>query len=179
VGSNDRGDPLGQRGKALLVALLLAWVVMFSAGAVVSTASCRASFLTPSELSAIPAILCGLVVLLCYTPTSVAFLAAISGVLGALGRIARLSPQHTNPANDDNTHPYLSGAVRGFFVYLATISGVLVVSDDPFTNPTAAQYLRIAGLVSLFSFMVSYNPGLFGRMLKRAGSLLEDPPGPK
>lgn len=169
-------DPLGAPGRVLLAAHLVAWALIFAAGAVVSTAHCREAFLEPEALSQAQTLRCGLLVLVCYTPCNVAWLAALAGVLGAMGRIARLTPHHPHPANDDLVHPYLSGAIRGFFVYLAVISGILVISSDPFTSPNPGQYLRIAGLVSLFSFLVSYNPGLFARMLMRLGTMLEETP---
>jgi len=55
--------------------------------------------------------------------------------------------------------------LRGFFVYLFLTSGLLLLDDAPFSNPTPGQYIRLAGFLSLFSFVVSYQPRLFNKLI--------------
>src|SRR5205085_9784850 len=65
----------------------------------------------------------------------------------------------------DNNNPYVAAFIRGFFAYLFLISGLLLLDDQPFTNPAAAQYVRLAGFLSLLSFVISYQPRLFNTLL--------------
>lgn len=39
------------------------------------------------------------------------------------------------------------------------------IRENPLANPTFEQYLRLAGFVSLVSFMVNSGPTLFGRVI--------------
>lgn len=75
--------------------------------------------------------------------------------------------------DDDIANPYVSAVIRGFFVFLVLLSGVLILLEKLFDSPTQEQYLRLAGFVSLLSFLVGYNPHLFARLLKRIADLVE------
>ncbi len=137
-----------------------------------------------------------IIVALFFTPTNVALLCVLAGLLGALGARANLRTGRPllgargaapgGPGGNggdgasgadgpvltvhiDNVNPYLSGALRGFFVYLMVISGLLVMLGNPFENITPFSYIRFAGLLSLFSFAVSYDPDLFSSLLQRVG----------
>ena len=55
----------------------------------------------------------------------------------------------------------MSGLLRGLFVYLFFISGLMLFDDKPFSSPGPGQYIRLAGFVSLISFLVNYRPHLF------------------
>ena len=55
----------------------------------------------------------------------------------------------------------MSGVLRGLFVYLFFISGLLLFDDKPFSTPGPGQYIRLAGFISLVSFLVNYRPNLF------------------
>lgn len=119
----------------------------------------------PNSRSTISLHIAWLVVLTCYTPANVAILSTLAGLIGVLGSRASL---HHNDGDElvlDNINPYLSAIMRGFFVYLVVISGVLVLIDDPFSDPTPRQYLRLAGFVSLLSFLTNYHPHFFTRFL--------------
>ena len=50
---------------------------------------------------------------------------------------------------------------RGFVVYLAFMAGIYITSANPFENPTAEQYVRFASTLSLFGFVVGYDPTKF------------------
>ncbi len=105
------------------------------------------------------------VVLLCFLPINLAWLCATAGALGAFGNRANLADDHSKGMSHDNTNPYTSSVLRGFFVYLFMMSGLLLLDDSPFSHPTPGQYVRLAGFLSLFSFVVSYQPRLFSVLI--------------
>jgi hypothetical protein len=105
------------------------------------------------------------VVLFCFLPLNLAWVCAAAGALGAFGSRANLSDDQTHRASRDNTNPYTSAVLRGFFVYLFMISGLLLLDDSPFSNPAPGQYIRLAGFLSLSSFVVSYQPRLFSMLI--------------
>lgn len=125
-----------------------------------------------------------IIVFFFYTPTNLALLCMLAGLMGALGRRAYLHPmgnlnkrkqprtEQENTLPFDTINPYLSGVIRGFFVYLVLISGSLILFDNPFTNPTADGYSRLAGMLSLLSFIMSYNPLIYGSVFMRMDKYL-------
>ncbi|HEY9282000.1 MAG TPA: hypothetical protein VIP46_00970 [Pyrinomonadaceae bacterium] len=112
---------------------------------------------------------------------NLAFISAAAGALGTLGSIANLNAdQEGDDKRDkdeatffprDRTNPLISGLLRGIFVYLFVISGMLLFDDSPSdTGPN--QYVRLAGFLSLFSFFVNYKPSVFSSMLDGAQKLI-------
>lgn len=190
MGKSRTDSDTGLKGwdKFLLWALSPTWFVLFAAGLLVSTLPYRLA-ISPLAVSAAemandvqPAgslLLSWLVVLTCYTPTNVALLSVVAGVLGSLGCRARLGPTSTGSGNQkaqrspcDQINPNLSGFLRGLFVYLAVISGLLVLVEDPFEVPTPQQYARLAGFISLLSFVTSYRSAIFAGLLDRVADAL-------
>jgi hypothetical protein len=100
-----------------------------------------------------------------FLPLNLALLCATAGVLGTFGNLANLYHDQMALSSQDNTNPYISGLLRGFFVYLFVISGMLVLDDAPFSNSSPAQYIRLAGFLSLLSFIVNYQPHIFGKLV--------------
>lgn len=107
-------------------------------------------------------------VLLFFLPLNLALVCATAGTLGAFGGKANLQDDSTPHNSRDDTNPYVSGLLRGFFVYLFMISGLLLFDDKPFSNPGPGQYIRFAGFLSLFSFVVNYQPYLFTTLVEGA-----------
>ena len=114
-----------------------------------------------------------LLAILFYTPLNLAFISAAAGALGSLGSIANLNSDaeagaqagaDAAPARD-HTNPVVSGLLRGGFVYLFMVSGMLLFDDSPFSMTSPDQYLRLAGFLSLFSFVVNYQPNVFGTLI--------------
>lgn len=103
-----------------------------------------------------------------FLPLNLALLCATAGVLGTFGNIANLYHDRGKTYSQDNTNPYISGLLRGFFVYLFVISGLLVLDDAPFSNSSPGQYIRLAGFLSLFSFIVNYQPHIFSMLVDSA-----------
>lgn len=116
-----------------------------------------------------------LVTLLWFLPLNLALLCAISGILGAFGNRANLHAEDAPPVRGDESNPTISALLRGFFVYLIVISGLLLLDDDPFSKPTPGQYIRLAGFLSLLSFVVNYQPQVFGSLLGRAVERIQSP----
>lgn len=109
-----------------------------------------------------------LAVLLFFLPLNLALVCATAGTLGAFGGKANLQDDSTPHNSRDESNPYVSGLLRGFFVYLFMISGLLLFDDKPFSNPGPGQYIRFAGFLSLFSFVVNYQPFLFTTLIEGA-----------
>ena len=108
----------------------------------------------------------------CYTFTNIAFLCCLSAIIGAVGRSARIDDARSSAETDFRTL-CISAIIRGFFMYIVIISGTLILSDQKFDDISIQQYLKLAGLVSLLSFAVGYDPSLFGRLFNRVASLSE------
>ena len=186
-------------GKARLtiaiIVCLIAWTALFSAGILVNSQPYRQSikdavvvkdwddfswnYTTYIALSWI-------VVVTCYTPTNIAILCSVAGLLGTLGDHVKLGADSQGRDPSDRTHPFISSLVRSFFVYIVLISGVFILAADPFPDPTLEGssitytesalrelYIRLAGIVSLASFAVSYDPMLFTTTLLKIANLTE------
>ncbi len=155
----------------MLWSCIVIWLVTFLFGTLVDSAPYRDQF---SALAGglLGIVTSGLLVLGTYTLTNVAILCLISSLLGALGARADLEVDHTPEVASDNSSPRNSALLRGFLVYLALIAGVLLFGDDP-AAPTQKQYVRLAGFMSLFAFVISYRPTLFGKLLTRVGTVIE------
>lgn len=118
-----------------------------------------------------------LVVLFCFTPSNLALLCCSAGMLGAMGRRVVLSTPRNQDAID-SSYPLLSAILRGFFVYLSVISGLLVLLENPILGTVSpGQYIRFAGLLSLMSFFVNYDPSLFAALLDRVRDRMEETTG--
>jgi hypothetical protein len=112
-------------------------------------------------------ILSFLISTICYTPLNLALLALTAGLVGgwASNITAQTMPEKKlSELSEKNNRralflqePPMSAALRGFIVYLCVIGGLFVVMDDPFKNPSSAQYIRLAGLLSVMAFIVGYD----------------------
>lgn len=181
-----RGLRLLEGASSFLVFVL--WLILFAAGILVDTRPYR-EHISPSAVVAMetppapgaasaPAapstahagniFAAWLVVLFCYLPLNLAWLCATSSTLGSLGSRANLSDDSLNVASIDGTNPYVSALLRGFFVYLFMTSGLLLLDETPFSSPSPGQYIRLAGFLSLFSFVLSYQPQLFTALIDSA-----------
>lgn len=124
---------------------IAAWLLVFTMGATVSSAPFRED-MNPIAFA---------MVLFTYTPTNLAMLGCFAATSGSGG------------INEADAEDHRNAAVRGFFVYLMLISGMLVVSDDPFTSPSQSQYIRLAGMTSLLCFIVGWRPEVVASMMNR------------
>jgi len=157
---------LGDRGKVLTFIAIAVWITVFLAGILVNSGPYRAQIADGKG-----GLVAWLIVLMVYTPTNIAMLSLLMGLLGALGRCATLSAdeESSKESEEDTINPLISGVIRGFIVYLLTISGLLVILEEtPLTPATPEPYIRLASIISITSFIVGYNPKYFGKLLNRA-----------
>ena len=122
--------------------------------------------------------------ILLFTPINVALLSLLAGFIGGCAsnesdrELIQEQIEKARTVNEQillkrrlsylQEHPAYS-MMRSFIVYLVFISGLYVVSSDPFSPATQAQgftqYIRLAGLVSLLGFVVGYDPTRFKQWL--------------
>ena len=106
--------------------------------------------------------------LITFLPFNLALLCAAAGTLGMFGNRVKLQDDRSDLIAQDRSNPYVSALLRGFFVYLFMISGLLLIDDRPFADSSPQQYVRLAGFLSLFSFVVNYNPYIFNPLIEWA-----------
>lgn len=152
-----------------LVAALLAWTALFAAGMFIGSAPARQK-LAAGPTEALEFLRLWSIVLATYTPSNSAFLAALAGVLGMGLRRLRSARAHSILPTQ---FPYLTAVIRGFFVFLLVIFTVLIFDDRPLTQPTQHAYTKLAGGISLLSFLVTYSPSVVGKIWDRTIGRLE------
>ncbi len=112
------------------------------------------------------------VILLCHTVSNVALLCCLAAFLGVIASRAVGRSNMNVQTPYERMGVYVAAVTRGFFVFLVIQSGSILLSDQAFTNLTLERYVRLAGLSSLFSFAIGYNPRLFGELLDRVNSTI-------
>lgn len=135
-----------------------------------------------SDIFSIWGILSVFLVVVTFTPPNLALLGALAAVAGAAGRwMMDGVSKAEEAARGEQTGPsasvatlrawastmMLSALSRGFFVYLAMLSGLLVLTGDPFDKPSPGQYVRLAGTCSLFCFIVGWQPELLKTIIAK------------
>jgi hypothetical protein len=185
--NREPSSPLSVSESFAAFGVFLIWLALFAGGIVVDTAPYREAIsatganalvngaavqanaapqTAPSGAQPGPSLwISWIVVLTCFLPINLAWLCAGAGTLGAFGNHANLADDRGKAMSHDNTNPYTSAVLRGFFVYLFMMSGLLLLDDSPFSHPSPGQYVRLAGFLSLFSFVVSYQPRLFSVLI--------------
>jgi len=121
--------------------------------------------------------------MLLFTPTNVALLTLLAAFVGGCASneadTTLLQEQLRNAHNRRDhievrriqqkltfmrEHPVFS-LMRGLVIYLIFVSGLFIVAAEPFSAheqaTEMAQYIRLAGLLSLLGFMVGYDPSRF------------------
>jgi len=159
------------------LAALALWLILLSAGLSVSTQP-YISTIQNQEVAGPWAVVKALfIIVTCHTVTNTALLCCLAAFLGALG--FRVLATQKGPADgNDRRAAYVAAATRGFYVFLILQSGSIMLSDQAFTNLTLEKYVRLAGLSSLLSFTVGYNPDLFRQLMARVDrSFTSDAPG--
>ncbi len=117
-------------------------------------------------------------IITCYTFTNVAILCCLSATIGAIGRSAGIEDIERKTASTDFRTLCISGVIRGFFIYIVIVSGILVLGDQKFDEITIAQYLRLVGVCSVLSFAVGYDPHVFVTLFQRVGQWTSSPKTP-
>ena len=114
---------------------------------------------------------------LLYTPTNVALLTILAGFVGGCAsyltysQAARqLASRSGDGAPPDarmlfRTESPFASMFRSLLVFLATMAGIFVTTSEPFATPTAEQYVRLAAAISVFAFIVGYDPTKFHELV--------------
>lgn len=172
------------------VGVFIAWIALFAVGILVDTEPYR-RVISPTAVTKLASAVPGaqdqeaakvvapappvasrsglmkswVIVIFCFLPVNLVWLCATSSALGAFGNRANLTNDRAGRQARDNNNPYIAAVLRGFFAYLFLISGLLLLDDAPFSNPAPAQYVRLAGFLSLLSFVISYQPRFFNTLI--------------
>lgn len=156
--------------RVVAMVLVLFWWLLLLGGTVVNTAPYREAVSPKAGLPYIVPLYRSLwywfVTATCYTVSNVLLLTLISGMLGGISRVLRPpSSRRRGGPPPSLGNVVVAGALQGFFAYVLIIAGFLFAMGDAFMTTTQEQYLRLAGLASVFSFVLGYDPSTFGRML--------------
>jgi hypothetical protein len=145
--------------KTVGILAILAWLFLYTGGIVLGTTPYREVI---NQGTATPLVLVKswLTVILFYTLSNVAMLCCLSSIIGGICS-----------GSEDISITNL--AANGLFIYLVLISGLLLLGTSPFDNPAQAQYTRLAGTSSLFSFMIGYNPKMLSKLISKLEDLTE------
>jgi hypothetical protein len=157
---------------------LAAWITLFGSGLLISSGPYRSRLATSFNWTDFA------VATSLYTYTNVAILTCLAGVIGGVSSRLTFKGYEPKPETEDESaardkslasvsmayrvESPLASMCRSFLIYLLYIAGLAIgipggteaLSD---TNP--AQYLRMAGLLSLLGFAVGYDPTLFHAIL--------------
>ena len=136
------------------------WLFLYTGGIVIGTQPYR-EIMNHATDDLFVIIKAWMVVICFYTLSNVAMLCCLSSIIGAICG----GQQKLSLANQ---------AANGLFIYLILISGLLLLGASPFENLAQAQYTRLAGTSSLFSFMIGYNPKMLSRLVSRIEDLTEN-----
>jgi hypothetical protein len=146
---------------------LAAWILLYSAGSLISSEPYRNQLTGAEPLEFSILLRSSLIVFSCYTVTNVAMLCCICSMLGGLYRGATRNGAELAGGSsvvEIRVLPYL---IQGFVIFLLIVSGLFLLGDDPFSNLTQSKYIRLAGSASLFSFVAGYKPRVFYKWLQR------------
>lgn len=179
-------EALSTSGKWLVGIGIALWLGIYLGGTTVDSAPFRKAISEEGLIATVgkdaaaevngydgPMVTAIFVALFFYTPTNLAMLTLLAGLLGTLGRKASLYPNAEADKDADPINPKLSAFLRSFLVYLVFVSGVLVFAEAPFSSPSPTSYLRLAGLMSLMSFVANYRPRFFASILEGALGYLD------
>jgi hypothetical protein len=158
---------LGAREIVACLLVLLLWTVLLTLGLTIGTPPFMATLQNPMAHSFGNVLGSAWIVVTCHTVPNMAMLCCLSAFLGVVASRAVGRADRTGPTPPERMGIYVAAITRGFFVFLVIASGALLLSDQTFTNLTPERYIRLAGLASLFSFSVGYNPRIFERLCKR------------
>jgi hypothetical protein len=147
---------------------ILSWIGMFSLGLLLNSQPYRDVILNHFDLINF------FMSILTYTPTNIAMLSVIAAFSGGCASrllVAGMDKKEVsdtrNPQIDKtDSHFYMkenpfSSMLRGLVVYFAFLTGVFIASPNPFGTTTPQQYAQTAGVVSLLSFIMGYDPTAF------------------
>lgn len=154
----------------------LTWVIVFGLGMLVDSKPFRDKVASSFDPSAF------FVCMMAYTPTNIFMLCMVSAIAG--GCASRLVVSGAKKLIDENgekrevsdsevyrvENPFTS-MLRGLIVYFSFLAGVFVAGSTLLLEPTAQGYTQAAGVISLLSFVVGYDPTVFSSFIRVAGKV--------
>lgn len=154
----------------------IGWVIVFGLGMLVDSKPFRDKVASSFDPSAF------FVCMMAYTPTNIFMLCMLSAIAG--GCASRLVVSGAKKLMDENgekkevsdsqvfqvENPFTS-MLRGLIVYFSFLAGVFVAGSTLLLEPTAQGYTQAAGVISLLSFVVGYDPTVFSSFIKVAGKV--------
>lgn len=155
------------------IVFLMAWIIIFLSGLLINSEPFRnviSGTAATSSCTNQPGLLWSwVVVTFSYTPSNLFAISLFAGMIGAISRIAKLhiTKEGQEEIPSDKTNPIISGVFRGMFIFLLILSGVVILDESVLTHPSQDQYAKLAGIVSLFCFLISYDPSQFRTLLDR------------
>ena len=161
---------------AIALFAVMAWIVLFAIGYTVHAAPYEEILKEPrtpqqGTIELVSFVGALFMFIMASIPTNVLLLACLTGVLGTAYRRTTGHREHQNPPS--KAHDYLCAITTGFFVYLIMIGGLLSLSvAEVLTYETQEKYLKLAGTVSMFAFLVGYDRQIVAWLLRRAASFL-------
>ena len=155
------------------VAGIAAWLLVFGLGIMVASQPYRDQLAKSFDWGAL------LKALVTFTPTNVALLSVLAGLLGGCSSLLLYrdytappagSPQAEKPSVDEERLAFLTenpvnSALRGFAIYLTFLAGTVLGANQPFSQTTQDQYCRMAGAVAILAFAVGYDPTFFRQFI--------------
>ncbi len=172
--------------KMILMGLLgtFCWITLFSLGLLINSEPYRLIILKQFELGNF------VMSILTYTPTNIAVLCIIAAFSGGcssrlvIGGVWSANNSELESQNSEEykteSHIYMmenpfSSMIRGLVVYLAILAGVFVTNSNAFTNTTPQAYGELAGIASLISFVVGYDPSSFRSLISISDKIKPKP----
>src|SRR5262245_48069528 len=101
------------------------WIMIFLVGTLVNSQPYRQAFTKLDGMA--DTLVAGAKVAVTYTLTNVCILCLLASLLGMVAAKVQLGSDADKSAAGDRTSPGISALLRGFFVYLALIAGVMVL----------------------------------------------------
>lgn len=147
------------------------WIIMFSVGMLIDSTPYRTTLSTNFTLYKF------IMTILAFTPTNIAILCIVSAFTGGCASLLVVSKAEkvldfTKQGDDNKTdsHIYMaenpfSSMLRGVLVFFAFLAGIFVTSSTAISSPTPQAYTQAAGVVSMLSFIVGYDPTLFKTLI--------------
>jgi hypothetical protein len=164
-----------ERINHLLIAFMgtggvLVWIILFSLGMLIDSTHYRDILKGDFNLSAF------MMTVLTFTPTNIAMLCLVSSFNGGCASLLIIAKAEKALGFDKQNHTKTSSHIymsenpfssmlRGIVVFFAFLAGVFVTSSTALTTPTAQAYTQAAGIVSLLSFIVGYDPTMFRTLI--------------
>lgn len=163
--------PLNRAPLAWAMAAIVGWIVLFAVGVSIPSAPYISLLdqMTTAQTSFLALLGAGMMVVLCSTFTNPGILSCLAAFLGGVAK--RVQPESPLPGTENDgpsaAAAYMSAVVRGFFLYLVMLSGLLLLTTKAITDSTQEQYVQLAGTVSVLAFMVGYDADFFFRIMRR------------